>query len=158
MIDMKTKKLHRLALCFVAIAGLGLLAPSCSDDDKDETSIAFNQLPQNAQSFILQYFPDADITRVEMDRDHEGGYDVYMSDGAKVEFNGAGEWTDVRAANGGEVPAAIIPQPIQEYLATHYPDTLVKEISLDARGYEVELNVGLDLDFDPQGNFISIDR
>jgi hypothetical protein len=41
--------------------------------------------------------------------------------GAKVEFTKNGEWKDVECKYG-EVPAAIVPQQIRDYVAKNYPD------------------------------------
>ena len=57
----------------------------------------------------------------------------------------------------GEVPAAIVPQQIRDYVAKNYPDRKVTAIDRDRRDYEVELDNGLDLKFDLKFRLIDID-
>ena len=44
------------------------------------------------------------------------------------------------------------------YVADNYSVTGINEISRDNRGYEVELNTGVELIFDRDGKFVRIDR
>lgn len=49
-------------------------------------------------------------------------YKVVFVNGAKVEFAKNGEWKDVECKYG-EVPAAIVPQQIRDYVTKNYPKT-----------------------------------
>ena len=84
-------------------------------------------------------------------------YKVVFVNGAKVEFTKNGEWKDVECKYG-EVPAAIVPQQIRDYVAKNYPDRKVTAIDRDRRDYEVELDNGLDLKFDLKFRLIDIDN
>ena len=53
---------------------------------------------------------------------------------------------------------AIVPPTIAAYVADNYSVTGINEISRDNRGYEVELNTGVELIFDRDGKFVRIDR
>ena len=54
-------------------------------------------------------------------------------------------------------PAAL-PQAILNYISTNYPDNTIREAEKeDNNNYEVELNNGVELIFDQQGNFLGID-
>ena len=75
----------------------------------------------------------------------------------EVEFTKNGEWKDVECKYG-EVPAAIVPQQIRDYVAKNYPDRKITAIDRDRRDYEVELDNGLDLKFDLKFRLIDIDN
>lgn len=64
----------------------------------------------------------------------------------------------VDAPYGQTVPAGIVPPTIAAYVADNYSVTGINEISRDNRGYEVELNTGVELIFDRDGKFVRIDR
>lgn len=54
-------------------------------------------------------------------------------------------------------PAAL-PQAILNYVSIHYPNNTITEAEIeDNNNYEVELNNGIELIFDQQGNFLGID-
>lgn len=129
---------------------------SCSDDDE---LIVPGNLPQTAQAFLNQHFSGMEIYKVEKDGDHSGTeYTVKFRNGYEVEFDAIGEWTDVDAPDGMTIPSGIAPENIASFVEQEYPGMGINEISRDYTGYEVELTTGLDLDFDPAGNFIGIDR
>lgn len=115
------------------LAGTALIATSAPAFAGNDRPIAVGELPASAQQFIKTHF-----------------------DGAKVEFTKNGEWKDVECKYG-EVPAAIVPQQIRDYVAKNYPDRKVTAIDRDRRDYEVELDNGLDLKFDLKFRLIDID-
>ena len=84
-------------------------------------------------------------------------YKVVFVNGAKVEFAKNGEWKDVECKYG-EVPAAIVPQQIRDYVTKNYPKNKIVAIDRDRRDYEVELDNGLDLKFDLKFRLIDIDN
>ena len=57
----------------------------------------------------------------------------------------------------GEVPAAIVPQQIRDYVAKNFAGRKIVSIDRDKRDWEVKLDNGLDLKFDLQFRLIEID-
>lgn len=56
------------------------------------------------------------------------------------------------------VNSAALPQPVLTYISTNYPDNTIHEAEVEDNGqFEVELNNGIELVFDAQGNFLGID-
>lgn len=134
----------------VLLVGLTAFA----DEDRPITQ---EQLPAKAKEFLKQHFPDSTIALVTEERDFtKVTYEVFFTNGNKVEFDKQGHWKEVEC-NYSKVPQAIIPQKIQEYIARHYPGRLVKELSRSRRDYEVKLEHGLELKFDLRFNLIEID-
>ena len=116
------------------LAGAALLATSAPAFAGNDRPIAVGELPAVSQEFIKTHFA-----------------------GAKVEFAKNGEWKDVECKYG-EVPAAIVPQQIRDYVTKNYPKNKIVAIDRDRRDYEVELDNGLDLKFDLKFRLIDIDN
>lgn len=144
---------------FLALVMAGLLSISlwsCSDDDKD-SPVDSKDLPQLAQSFISSHYPGTTITSVFVDKDHnKTEFDVMLSNGHELTFTPEGEWEDVDAPVGEKVPDSIIPEAILSYVKSSYPQSFINEISKETYGFEIELNNGLDLHFNPDGAFLGI--
>lgn len=144
------KKILALTLGLFLIMGMW----SCSSDDDDKV-VPETELPAAAKTFLMSYFPEAKVLKVEKDTKHANAeYDVTLSNGFSVEFTQAGEWVDVDAPLGITVPDGIVPPAISAYIAEKYPDNGVNEISKEATHYEVELVTGLDLNFSLDGIFL----
>lgn len=142
------KKILLLSLAVLAAVGLW----SCSDDDKDLNP---TELPAAAKTFINTYFPDATVKKVKLDTEFAGAeYDVTLSNGFELEFTQTGDWVDIDAPKGQSVPAAIVPVPITAYVIQNFPDSQINEISRIYPGYQIELNNGVELSFNSDGQII----
>lgn len=140
---MKTKTYLLLLL----VSALGFACSSKAD------------LPEAANSFLSQYYPDVKTNRIEKDTDHgQTEYEAYLANGHEVTFDADGNWIDVDAPAGQTIPAGIAPAPIADYVTTNYPDLGINEISREHYGFDVELTNGLDLIFDPAGTFLRLDH
>lgn len=152
-----TKKLSVTAMLLACM--LAVTAWSCSDDDKDDTPIVVNDLPQAAKTFISTYYAGVSVAGVVRDSDHGTiEYDVKFVNGHEVTFNAAGEWIDVDAPTGSSIPDGIAPAAIVEYLTENFPLAGINEISKTPTGYEVELTTNVDLLFNADGSFAGFDN
>lgn len=125
----------------------------------NDKPIQVTELPKSAQSFIKNHFADQSVAVAKMETEFmDKSFDVIFTNGDKVEFDKKGKWTKVDCKHG-QVPQGIIPMPIQKYIAKNYPDAKVVKIELtDRKGYEVDLNNGLDIEFDKRMNVKDIDN
>lgn len=125
-----------------------------ADNDKP---IQVNQLPAKAQTFLSTYFKDH---KVAMAKEESGvfykSYEVVFTNGEEVEFDKAGDWKEVKCRQS-EVPAAIVPEAIRNYVKTNYPNTRILQIELDKKEYEIRLSNRLEITFDSQMRVIDID-
>jgi len=145
------KLLFALSLIIISFAAIG-----CSDDDDDKT-ISFDELPEISKTFLDTHFQGQTARLVEKDND---GYDVYLNNKFKVEFDLSGEWDDVDGINQA-VPTSILsllPGAIMSYISENYPEQSVYEVNKEPFGFEIELSNNLELEFTPEGQFIRIDR
>ena len=69
-----------------------------------------------------------------------------LADGTKIEFSRKGNWEEVDCRYS-EVPAAVVPAPIANFVSENHPDARVLKIERDRRGYEVKLSNRVELSF-----------
>ena len=134
------------AMNFVALAG-------------NDKPIQVSEMPKAAQLFIKNHFADLSVAMAKVETDFlDKNYDVVFTNGNKVEFDKKGNWTNVDCEHT-QVPVAILPEAIRQYVAKNYPDAKVLKIELtDRKGYDVELSNGFELEFDKRMNVIDVDR
>ena len=145
--------MKKILLTLVAIFSVGILS-AMADNDK---LINKSQLPAQAQQFLNEHFADIEITYAKEEWEIlKHSYEVRLANGTKIEFTNKGIWDEVEC-RFGEVPAAIIPQAIKEYIDKNYPDTKVIHIEKDRNDYEVKLSNRLELKFDKDFNLYDID-
>ena len=111
-------------------------------------------VPAAVTDFINKNFPGITITG--QDPDSDGEIEVYLSDGTKVEFTPNNEWKTIKCP-GKAVPAALVPQAIASYVKSNYQSALITKIDKKYGSYEIELNNGVELNFDANGNFLGMD-
>ena len=134
------------AMNFVALAG-------------NDKPIQVSEMPKAAQLFIKNHFADLSVAMAKVETDFlDKNYDVVFTNGNKVEFDKKGNWTNVDCEHT-QVPVAILPEAIRQYVAKNYPDAKVLKIEVtDRKGYDVELSNGFELEFDKRMNLIDVDR
>ena len=116
--------MKKILFAIVAIFTLGVSNVS-ADNDKLVTK---SELPVQTQQFIDSHFANVKLTYAKLERDFfERSYEVVLADGTKLEFTSKGEWKEVDCRYD-EVPAAIIPQAIKEYVSSNYPGEKVLKI------------------------------
>lgn len=126
-----------------------------ADDDK---AIAFEQLPEKAQAFVKQHFPEGKVAMVKMEAEwFDTSYEVMFNNGDRIEFNKKGEWTEVKCSTTG-VPEAIIPEKIKEYVKANYPEAKVLRVEKDKYGYEIKLSNHWEIKFDTKFNVVDMDN
>ena len=144
--------MKKLVLAVVAMFAMSTLV--MADNDKP---VQVTQLPAKAQTFLNTYFKDAKVALATQETElFNKSYDVVFNTGDKVEFDKAGEWTEVRCRQTG-VPAQIVPAQIAEYVKTNYPDALILQIERDSREWEIKQSNLCEIPFDKQMRVIDID-
>lgn len=120
--------------------------------DHDQV-ISFNEMPQAAQALLKQYFADKVPLVVTVDWDD---YTIVYDSGEKVEFDKQGNWKEINCRTSC-VPAELIPEQIKTNIQATFPGTIILKLDRNRRGYEVKLNNGLEVEFDPTFQIIDID-
>ncbi|MDL2251351.1 PepSY-like domain-containing protein [Odoribacter sp. OttesenSCG-928-J03] len=144
------KKITLLVTCLIALQ-IGVFA------GVDKT-ITVDQLPEKARQFIKTHFEGLDVSFAKMEQELlDKSYEVFFVNGNKIEFDKAGEWTEINC-KFSEIPVQAIPKQIQSYVIQNHQKFKVVEIEKDKRDYEVKLNNGLELKFDSKFNFMYYDN
>lgn len=129
---------------------------ACADNNKvtKDTGV----LPAASRLFISEHFGDIAVSHIQIEKNLvlTDSYDVILTDGTNVEFNRKGEWKEVNRHNL-PVPGAIIPETIQNYVRQNYPSAMIVAVDRDFREYEIDLDNGIELKFDLQGNLVDLD-
>ena len=146
--------MKKILFALVAIFTLGI-SNAAADNDK---LINKSELPVQAQQFIDAHFANVKLTYAKLERDFfERSYEVVLADGTKIEFASNGSWRDVDCRYE-EVPAAIIPQAIKEYVNNNYPGEKILKIEHDRGYYELKLSYRYELTFNKDYKIVDIDN
>ena len=141
----------------IIFASLALMASSVSAFAGNDRIITVAELPAASQQFIKAHFAGVEVSYAKVDEElFDKDYKVVFVNGSKVEFAKDGAWKEVDCKYG-EVPAAIVPQQIRDYVAKNFAGRKIVSIDRDKRDWEVKLDNGLDLKFDLQFRLIEID-
>lgn len=139
-----------LASFFAALSTLPVFAGN-------DRIITADELPAAARQFIQTHFEGIEVSYAKVDEEFfDKEYKVLFINGAKVEFLKNGDWKEVDCKYG-EIPAGIVPPQILDCLSKRFSGRTVVCIDRDRRGYDVELDNGLDLEFDGQFRLVDID-
>ena len=120
----------------------------------DGRMISVEKLPNAAKTFVAANFPGKKMIYAERDG---GRYEVRLDDGTEIEFYRNGEWDKVDCYML-PVPAALVPEPIKQYVKANFPDAVINKIDKERYGYEIELSNNLELKFNKQGMLMQIDH
>ncbi len=138
---------------FAILAAFSLQVATAQDKKVD-----FNELPADAINFVRQHFLVNDITSVWKDVDYKDEeYSVIFKDGLEIEFNGEGDWKEIKV-HTGKVPDHVVPEKILAHVTATFPFESVKEIShsINKKTYKVKVTDGQKLKFDDNFNFIKL--
>lgn len=137
----------------VAISALIFFA---THTNAQEVRIQPNQVPAAISQFVRKHYPAIKITSVTREENlSKTEYDVRLDNGTKLEFvnNKIDEIEGIQ-----RIPNSILPVKILRYIQTNYPNSYATEWKNEGRRQKVELNTGLELEFDRSGRFLKIDR
>jgi hypothetical protein len=127
------------------------------DDDDNETTVNVNELPATAQTFITTHFPNITITTVKRETEHNiTEYEVILSNAFELDFDATGNCIGIDG-NKQQIPNSALSNKIIDYVSSNYAPAFITDWDLDTRKQEVELNNGVELVFDLDGNFKYLD-
>ena len=132
---------------------VAVLAMSFNAKADHDQVISFNEMPEAAQALLKQYFANKVPLVVTVDWDD---YAIVYDSGEKVEFDKQGNWKEINCRTSC-VPAELIPEQIKANIQTTFPGAVIIKIDRNRRGYEVKLNNGLEVEYDPMFQVIDID-
>ena len=126
-----------------------------SSGDGGSGRVDESALPAPAVSFLNQNFPGDDIRFAER---NGSGFEVVMSSGVEVDFDAAGNWTEVDGL-GNPLPErvlGIVPARAVSFALGNF-DSPIVEIELESYGFDLTLASGQSLEFGPDGNCLRVE-
>lgn len=106
-----------------------------------DSKVTFNDLPADAINFVRQHFLVDHIASVWKDTDYnDEEYTVIFRDGLEIEFNGNGDWKELKARHG-KVPDHIVPEKILAHVSATFPFESIKEVSRNLTKRDIKLNL-----------------
>ncbi|TXJ53670.1 hypothetical protein EPJ66_02990 [Brachyspira aalborgi] len=111
--------------------------------------VQLSSIPQNAQNFIKQHFPNIQVSYIERDWDD---IEVYLADGTQIEFFPNGDWKEVKCYMN--MPASILPANVMATIQRTYPQAAIIKIEKQFTIFEVKLNNMMELYIDNNGTLI----
>ncbi len=142
--------MKQIRIFFMTLVALMMSAVAFADD----TPIPVEQLPAAAKTFVSTNFPSSKIIYAEKDWN---SYECRLNNGVKIEFNKKGNWKKVDGHMSAVVPAALVPETIQQYVTVNFPGCSITKIDKERYGYETKLSNDIDLKFNYQGQLIGMD-
>ena len=113
----------------ILLASLAVMASSVPAFAGKDRIIAVGELPAVSQQFVQTHFKGVEVSYAKVDEElFDKDYKVVFVNGSKVEFAKDGQWKEVDCKYG-EVPAAVVPQQIRDYVAKNFAGR--KIVSID---------------------------
>lgn len=111
--------------------------------------VQLSSIPQNAQNFIKQHFPNIKVTFIE--RDWED-IEVYLENGTQIDFFPNGDWKEVKCY--GNMPNTILPANVMNTIKRTYPNAAIIKIEKQFTIFEIKLNNMMELYVDNNGQLL----
>ena len=146
------KKLITALFMFLIVSGILFAQANQYAPDPNAQygyGVTLSSIPQNAQNFIRQHFPNIEVTYIE--RDWED-IEVYLANGTQIEFFPNGDWKEVKAY--ANMPDSILPANVMATVKRTYPQAAIIKIEKQYTIFEVKLNNMMELYIDGSGNLI----
>ncbi len=118
--------------------------------EAEDTDSIITEWPAAIDEYIALNYPNDTIGEVEFE---DGEYEIELLSGIELIFDLDGNFLAEELDNDEELTEW--PAAIDEYIASNYPDAQIEEIELNNKEYEVELDNGVELLFDLDGNFLA---
>jgi len=123
-----------------------------------ETTIKNSELPAEATAFIKKYFSKSTIHHAIKDKDKTKiTYEVMLDNMTELEFTEKGAWKEVDGKDKA-IPTGYILKPILDYVKNNYPKASITHIDKGLSDIDIDLDNGIELEFDLKGKFLRIDK
>lgn len=137
-----------------------LISNQGNGNSGNDERIIYENLPASIKEFLTKHFPD----KFAIGKKDKDEYDIILKDGTEIEFdlNGNLKSVEVIPNKGYSVPESVMPEKINNYVKTNYPNKLVEEFEIKTNGYykykvEISGRPETELLFDADGNFLRTD-
>lgn len=121
-----------------------------------ESTITAQQLPAAVTQYVKTNFSGRTLSQISQEKKMgKTEYEIHLDNGTKLEFNNS---TINEIESTEKLPDSVIPKNILVYVNKNYPQNFITEWKLSNTKQKVELNSGVELEFNKKGQFLRIDN
>lgn len=140
-----------------------LVAVVAAFTPKTAQAQAYNEMPENAKGYISRHFENSTINHYEketnlLDIEHK----VYLNHNGvsfRLEFDKYGNITEIHSIdNRTPLPQSVLPVKITQHAKKQFPDANVIEWEKKRGMQSIELDNGVELVYNRNGDFLRIDN
>ncbi|MDL5513920.1 PepSY-like domain-containing protein [Arenibacter sp. M-2] len=141
------------------VLALAVFLTSCSkaDDNINEVALSESEIPACIFAYKKEHFPDHALIRVIKDAElGNNTYEVYLTGNLELDFNVNCEIIDIDG--NMKLPKSVIPQALFDYVIQNYSANFITDWELEFNHQQIELDNGMELEFEMDGAFRKIDN
>lgn len=121
-----------------------------------ESTITAQQLPAAVTQYVKTNFSGRTLFQISQEKKMgKTEYEIHLDNGTKLEFNNS---TINEIESTEKLPDSVIPKNILAYVNKNYPQNFITEWKLSNTKQKLELNSGVELEFNKKGQFLRIDN
>lgn len=122
----------------------------------DVVTMNVKQLPQEAQQFIKNYFPNAKVELIKIDKGWiTTEYEVKLENQVELEFDSKGNWSKVDCGRRS-VPEGLVPGFAKDYVKANFPQARINEIKREGSRIKIELTNDVSITFNKNGKVVNM--
>jgi len=120
-----------------------------------DRKIPIEFVPKQITAYLKTHFPDNTVLKATFDN-HViyKKYKISLNDKISLEFSPDYKVMEIKSKS--KLPNSVIPEGIQKYVETNYPKNVITDWELDNGNQQIELDNGIDIEFNLKGVFIRI--
>lgn len=140
---------------FILLSAIALFAMFVTGCDNEKSVQSKDYNPQVVE-YVNTHFANHKILSYVKDTDGlDTSYDVALSDNYMLKFNKSYEIEEVKGTS--PLPDSVVPANVLSFVRENYPDNTIVGWDTERNEQQIDLNNGVELKFDKEGNFVRVD-
>ncbi|PWH86175.1 PepSY-like domain-containing protein [Brumimicrobium oceani] len=124
---------------------------------KKDKIVYVDTLPEIIKDYVSIHFPEHFIKKaVTYKVGFKRSYKVFLNGKINLKFNNKGKAIEIESGN--KLPDSVVPTKLASFVTAYFPENSIVEWELERNAQEIELDNGLELAFDLNGDFINVEK